>query len=375
LHVAHDGTEFEDAASANGTRINAERLVKGARRVMHAGDIVEMGAAVLFIRDNVAVPTDSLASGTSKPVDPMTAVDRFVSLLAPGSLPIILLGETGVGKDVWARRIHDRSFRKDSPFVAINCAAIPEQLLESELFGHEKGAFTGADRARIGLLETAGKGTVLLDEVAEIPAPLQAKLLRALEGREILPVGSSQPRPIHARFLSASNRHLEALVASGDFRADLFFRLNGLSLRIPPLRERLAEIEPLARGFATATCESLGKRPPGFAPRAIGWLRTQSWPGNIRELKNRVECACLLCGEAVIDVEHLAADTRAAGAVTHPTTPGLWNEFQTLQRQRILEALSTSHGNQTRAATLLGISRRMLINRLDEYGVERPRRK
>jgi two-component system, NtrC family, response regulator AtoC len=380
LWVTQEGVEIEDAGSSNGTRVNAQRLPANARRPLLPGEIVEMGAAMLVVQAFTAVNAERVRKPTgSERSDAMSTLDRFVTLIAKGKLSIILVGETGVGKEVWARRIHERSDRKALPFVGINCAAIAEQLLESELFGHEKGAFTGADRARTGLLESAAAGTVYLDEITELPQRLQAKLLRVLENHEVFPVGSSRSRPIGARFLSSTNRDIEALVAANDFRADLYFRLNGITLRIPPLRERLGEIDGLATEFATAAATSLGKHAPKFTAGALRWLRTQPWLGNIRELKNRVECACLLCGDGAIDRQHLVADIQTAstaqqGKEAHESQP-LWREFEALERQRILEALAASGGNQSKAAAQLGISRRMLINRLDRFGVQRPRRK
>jgi len=373
LHVEEEGVEIEDLGSSNGTRVNAQRLTPHQRVALCQGDVVEVGAAMLVVQHRAQGPEAAAPKRTQG--DPMAPLARLVALVAQGSLPVILIGETGVGKDVWARRIHELSAHASSPFVAINCAAIPEPLLESELFGHEKGAFTGADKARIGLLETAGDGTVFLDEISELPGRLQAKLLRALENQEIYPLGGSRPRHVRARFVSATNRNIEALVASGGFRADLYFRLNGITLRIPSLRERPHDIEALAVEFVGCAARSLGRPEPRIAPAALAWLKTQPWPGNIRELKNRIECACLLCGGGPIEINHLAPDAGAEANPSAPRSPCLWSEFESIERRRILEALESCDGNQTRAAARLGISRRTLINRLDDYGVERPRKR
>lgn len=373
LHVSDDDVELEDLGSSNGTRVNAQRLKANERVLLCQGDVVEVGGAMLVIQQRA----EGLSSQQQRNPrgDPMAPLARLVALVAQGSLPVILIGETGVGKDVWARRIHEQSSRSSSPFIAINCAAIPEPLLESELFGHEKGAFTGADKPHVGLLEMAGTGTVFLDEISELSGRLQAKLLRAIESQEVFPVGGSRPRLVRARFISATNRNIEALVATGGFRADLYFRLNGITLRIPPLRERRADIRGLAQEFLAKAAASLGRAAPRIAPAAVAWLDAQAWPGNIRELKNRMECAVLLCGSAPIEVKHLAPDPAAEANPGKAASSTLWSEFESIERQRILEALATCDGNQTRAAAMLGISRRTLINRLDEYGVERPRRK
>jgi transcriptional regulator with PAS, ATPase and Fis domain len=279
--------------------------------------------------------------------------------------------------------------------VSINCAAIPEALLESELFGHERGAFTGAVREKTGLMETADGGTLLLDEVGEMPLPAQAKLLRAIETRQIVRVGGVRPRPVDVRFVSATNRDLEQLIEARAFRRDLFFRLNGISVHVPPLRERLAELEGLTRRFLTEFGASLGRQPLSLSSEALAELRTHAWPGNVRELRNVVERAVLLCDGPEIRAEHLslgtlgASDTAPAGSeagLGRESSPpssdageyprgGLSEELQATERRRILEALERCAGNQTRAAEMLGISRRSLIHRLETYGVPRPRKR
>jgi DNA-binding NtrC family response regulator len=276
--------------------------------------------------------------------------------------------------------------------VSINCAAIPEALLESELFGHERGAFTGAVRDKVGLLEAAAGGTLFLDEIGEMPLPAQAKLLRAIELREVVRVGGVRPRPVDVRFISATNRDLEGLIAQRLFRRDLFFRLNGISVSIPPLRERGAELEALARQFLAEFGASLGRGPLALSREALAHLKSHSWPGNVRELRNVIERAVLLSDGREIRPEHLSLVALAAGPVElaasdvelvdegpgseEPAPPsGLPEELQATERKRILEALEQCAGNQTRAASMLGISRRALIHRLETYGVPRPRKR
>jgi DNA-binding NtrC family response regulator len=243
--------------------------------------------------------------------------------------------------------------------VCINCAALSEPLLESELFGHERGAFTGATGAKPGLLETAPGGTVFLDEVGELPAALQAKLLRVIETRELTRVGSVRPRQIDVRFIAATNRDLEAEVARGTFRRDLFFRLNGMTLSLPPLRARPREIPVLCRLFLKELSGAAGRKtPPRLTAEALAQLCAHGWPGNVRELRNAIERALLLAPGDEIGIEHLP------GAAPAPVG----------ERERILAVLAACAGNQSRAARELGISRKVLLARLDAYGVKRPRK-
>jgi DNA-binding NtrC family response regulator len=296
-------------------------------------------------------------------VDPaMKRLYELAGRVARGAIGVLVIGETGAGKEILADFLHRSSPRAAGPLVRVNCAALTDTLIESELFGHVKGAFTGADRDRSGLLETADGGTIFLDEVGEISAAVQAKLLRVLEERKVMPVGGSTPRPVDVRFVAATNRDLETDVAAGSFRRDLYYRLAGAVLAIPPLRDRPLEIALLARAFA-----------PGFTftEAALDALRAHDWPGNVRELRNVVDRATLLVDGKVIDVEHLGITARVAPAAA-PTLPG---ELASLERQRILDALEASGGNQTRAARALGMPLRTLIKRIESYQLPRPRKR
>jgi DNA-binding NtrC family response regulator len=323
----------------------------------------------------------------------MQNLQRLVERIAASTISVLILGETGVGKEVLAESVHRQSRRADRPFLRLNCAALSESLLESELFGHERGAFTGAVRDKPGLLSTAAGGTVFLDEVGELPMSIQVKLLRVIEAREVLPVGGLRPQPIDVRFVAATNRDLEAEVARGAFRQDLYFRLNGISLVIPPLRERAGELEPLARAFVAAAARQAGRPPPDLSGEALALLRGYAWPGNIRELKNVVERAVVLCAEREIRPEHLpvekltsvhdaAAPAAPPGATAAAVAVGdvaarsdrLHRELEALERQRIVDALEQTVGNQTEAARVLGIARRTLINKMELYGIPRPRK-
>ena len=316
---------------------------------------------------------------------------------ANGLINILVLGETGAGKEVLADFIHRSSPRAGGPYVCINCAALSENLLESELFGYERGAFTGATQTKVGLLEAAEGGTVFLDEIGEMPASLQTKVLRAIENREITRVGALKGRPIDVRFIAATNRDLETEVDRQRFRQDLYFRLNGISLTIPPLRERVDEIEPLARQFlADATAAGApGRRVPRLSVEALEILRGYSWPGNIRELRNAIERALVLCDSAEITAEHLPVEkmrstTRRASdragvpalettqSVPAPAVPGVppgmeLSSRDLAERERIFAVLAECAGSQTAAAEKLGISRGTLIARLKRLAIPRPR--
>jgi two-component system, NtrC family, response regulator AtoC len=303
---------------------------------------------------------------------------------AGGLITVLVLGETGTGKEVLANWIHRRSPRANGPFVCINCAALTETLLESELFGHEKGAFTGASAAKPGLLETAAGGTVFLGEIGEMNPALQTKLLRALESREIMRVGGRATRAIDVRFIAATNRELEADVASKRFRQDLYFRLNGITLTIPPLRERVEDISPLARRFIAQASRVAGRRPPRLSTEAFELLQAYSWPGNIRELRNVMERALVLCEGSEISVEHLPVEKLrlermgappASDAPARATAPNAGHGDgvgDDRERERILGAMTEFGGNQTRVAAKLGIARGTLISRLERYGIKRP---
>ncbi len=295
---------------------------------------------------------------------------RLARRYAPADASVLITGESGTGKEMLARFLHANSRRADGPFVSVNCAAIPENLLESELFGHEKGAFTGAVARRIGKFEEASGGTLLLDEISEMDIRLQAKLLRAIQEREIDRVGGSSPVRIDIRVIATSNRDLEQAVADGAFREDLYFRLNVLSLRLPPLRERPEDIVALARHFAKkhAIANGLPERP--LTAEALARLRAHHWRGNVRELENCIHRAVLLAAGEVIDAGaiDLRAPPAAAAAGPVPGSPAaVGRTVAEMERDLILQTLEHTLGNRTRAASILGISIRTLRNKLRQY--------
>jgi two-component system, NtrC family, response regulator AtoC len=376
LHFADNrGIAISDAGSSNGTRVRGKLLKPGERVSVIPGETLELGSVLLMVQ----APFEPAAQGDVGSADKgglviedrtMTGIYKLAERVAKSTINVLLLGETGVGKDVLARRIHAMSPRTDKAFLPLNCGALTEQLLESELFGHERGAFTGAVETKQGLLEAADGGTVFLDEVGELPMTVQVKLLRVLEERAVRRVGGLKPRSFDVRFVAATNRDLEQAVEKGEFRADLFYRLNGISLVIPPLRQRIGEIEELAKRFVAQGVERAGRTDtPVITAEGMQWLRAHTWPGNIRELQNTMERAVLLCTGSEITPEHLPTQNTAplptVGAALDDDDP---------ERRRIIDALETCAGNQTRAAKLLGISRNTLLARLDAYGIKRPRK-
>jgi DNA-binding NtrC family response regulator len=370
---------IEDLRSANGTWVRRERLGPGEARELEVGDPVEIGGTILLLRWLLVRDTPTMAP-PERADDGVGAAMRAVWTMADraaqSTISVLILGETGVGKDVLAERIHMSSSRARQPFLRLNCAALSASLLESELFGHEKGAFTGATAARAGLLQSASGGTVFLDEVGELPLELQAKLLLVLERREVLPIGSARPRKIDVRFIAATNRDLAEQVERGAFRRDLYFRLNGVTVRVPPLRERVDEIEGLTRRFAEEACHTSGRACPQFTPELLAAFRAYSWPGNIRELRQTVERGILLCMGDVLGLEDVGpldataplAQPRSPAA--QPQTPAEATALS--QQEEIVAALARCAGNQSRAAKLLGVSRNTLIARIKKYGLARP---
>ncbi|XXY92323.1 sigma 54-interacting transcriptional regulator [Sorangium sp. So ce296] len=482
LHVGPP-LRIEDLGSANGTFVGEQQLPGVTARThrlrrlsrdsaeIGIGERFNLGATTIVVgrapAEAAAAPDCCAPADVVVRAPAMLALYEQAARAARSLISVLILGETGVGKEVLARTLHARSPRVSGPYVELNCAALPPSLLEGELFGHEKSAFTGASQARPGLLESAHGGTLFLDEIGELPLAFQAKLLRVLEDRKVLRIGGRTPRRIDLRFVAATNRDLEAEVARGAFRQDLYFRLNGISLVVPPLRERVAEIGPLADRFLEEACRQLEQRSaPRLSPEALAVLEAYAWPGNVRELRNVIERAAVLCaGDSVQPADlppHLtsggagplsgsapplsgpaplsnaappsrgstpppappappagpappsrgstppprgstpppappappageAARARGgppgegaegAGPAEPPTpTPHseemerLRLEMRAVDRQRVLEALEQSAGNQTRAAKLLGISLRTLINRIDAYGIPRPRKR
>jgi DNA-binding NtrC family response regulator len=295
----------------------------------------------------------------------MVALMERAERVAPSEVPVLLTGESGTGKEVLARWLHAHSARAAGPFLAFNAAALPHHLLESELFGHERGAFTGADRAHEGMFRAASGGTLLIDEIGDLPAALQVKMLRVLQEREVRPVGRTRSVPVDVRVVCATHRDLPACVRSGAFREDLWYRISVFALDLPPLRARHGDVVPLA-------CHALETHAPGVVPgisrEAERVLLAHAWPGNVRELENAMRHALVLCGNGPIQAEHLPH------AVREPAGPArialsLWEMRAEVERDRIVRALESAAGNRTQAARRLGMSRQSLHEKLRRYDI------
>jgi len=297
---------------------------------------------------------------------PMQEVFRLVEKVAPSDTTVLLMGESGTGKELIAQAIHHNSPRAKEPFIAVNCAALPESLLESELFGHEKGAFTGADKRKLGRFELAGEGTIFLDEIAEIPPSVQVKLLRVLQAKELVRVGGTQTIKVKARIIVATNRDLEKAMREGSFREDLYYRISVFPIYLPPLRERKEDIPALVEHFL----KKYGGPESRIDGRALDRLMKYSWPGNVRELENVIERALILCGGGVITEKELPSH------LLHyiPSEPDIPEEvlpLEEVERRLIYKALEKAKGNKSRAAKLLGITRRKLYSMLERLEKDR----
>jgi DNA-binding NtrC family response regulator len=298
--------------------------------------------------------------------EPMERVRRLIAKVAPTDSSVLIFGETGTGKELVARGVHDQSLRAEMPLVPINCGALPENLIESELFGHRKGAFTGADEHRTGLLQVANGGSLFLDEIGELPKAMQAKLLRFLESGEVRRVGDNESFTCNVRVICATNRDLAAMVAGGEFREDLWFRINTFEIPLPALRERPEDIAVLARHFAARFAGPRGTQDEIFSPEALDALAGHTWPGNVRELANVIEHALILCDALPIRPEHLPQRFLMRNAATVAMRPAGTLNLRDLEMQAIHEALGRHRGNKPKAAEELGISLKTLYNKLNQ---------
>jgi transcriptional regulator with GAF, ATPase, and Fis domain len=382
----------EDLGSRNGTVIAGSSLPAGTFRTLSAGESFGLGPFTLVLVSEQGAAASPAPSSLLVEDPAPSSPPAILVTVARSPLTVLVRGETGAGKEILAETLHRLSGRT-GPLLRLNCASFSAELLESELFGHERGAFSGAVVAKPGLLEVAGGGTVFLDEIGELPPPLQAKLLRAIESREVLHVGGTKPVPIDVRFIAATNRDLQAEIARGAFRLDLYYRLAVLTLTLPPLRERPARIITLAHELATTAAARASLPPPRISPAAVARLQAHSWPGNVRELRNVIERALLLAHGAEIGGEHIIIDHPVvAAAASAPPVPGgpdpappvgggatarsapSIEEPDAAERRRIIDALEQCAGNQTRAAKLLGMSRATLATKLSIHRIPRPRR-
>jgi two-component system response regulator AtoC len=368
-----------DLGSRNGTFLRDQR-VEGEVRAQ-PGDVVRVGPLLVVIALAGAAPlaADADEGGRQVIADPaMARVYDLCRRVAATPLSVLVTGETGVGKENVAEAIHRFGSRADRPFVRLHMAALPEALLESELFGHEKGAFTGAAKRRLGYFESAAGGTLFLDEIGELPLGVQAKLLRALETHKVTRLGSTEEIEVDVRIVAATNRDLPTEVRAGRFREDLYFRLTAFQIQVPPLRDRRVEIPLLASLFVRDIAARVGAPAPGLAPEVLSLLEIYPWPGNVRELKHALEAAYVLAAPHTIRPEHLPPALRAPAAAASPPAASddpanLPSAVEETERKAILAALTACRGNQTRAAAQLGISRRALIYKMAKYDIHVPR--
>jgi DNA-binding NtrC family response regulator len=399
--IDRDGVRVRDLGSRNRTWVNGEALTGDSERRIVSGDVVVIGSLTLVLHragesevgsevhgSEIAPVLIDLDGSSSLICDPaMVRVYELLRRLSRSTLPVLIIGETGTGKENAAQAVHAFSPRKAGPLLTINCAAIPENLFESELFGHVRGAFSGAIADKLGRLEAASGGTVFLDEIGELPLAAQAKLLRALETGMVSPVGSLRDRKIDCRVVAATNRDLEDEVGRGRFRQDLYFRLAAAMVVLPPLRERRAEIAPLAELFLKHATSKLDRGPLQLGPATLATLRQHPFPGNVRELRNLMDyCAATVVGD-VIAPEHLpprflhgaAASSRSTSETAPSATSSpaggpagfrrIADEVQELESRRMREALDESGGNQRRAAELIGMPLRTFVTKLKQYGL------
>ncbi|MFH1729583.1 MAG: sigma 54-interacting transcriptional regulator [Pseudomonadota bacterium] len=346
--------------------------------------------------------TDSIADVTKENVKRINVFDRevviqsdkvkeifdMISRVALSNINVLILGETGVGKEVVAEAVHQKSARKNKPLISVNCAALTETILESELFGHEKGSFTGADKLKIGLFESAKGGTIFLDEIGEMPMKTQAKLLRVLQNKKIMRVGSSQEIAVDVRIIAASNKNLEEHIDKGLFREDLFYRLNAITITVPPLRERKEEIPPLIQSFTKLFNTENNKTIENISPDAMELLCKYDWPGNIRELKNSIERAVVVADSDTIFKEHFSAKIFKAPQPKRPLEEEVEKEYyddidketamgdmkeivSKYEKKLILNALRKCNWNQTKAADILNVPRRTLVSKIKKYNVSK----
>jgi len=392
-----------DLGSRNRTWVNGKPLADGEERILVSGDVVGIGSLTLVLHlagsPPSAQPQDapsaapilvSVGEHTTLLSDPaMVRVYELLRRLSRSTLPVLIIGETGTGKENAAQAVHYYSTRRNAPLLAINCAAIPENLFESELFGHVRGAFSGALTDKVGRLEAASGGTVFLDEVGELPLLSQAKLLRGLETGLVSPVGGVHERKIDCRVVAATNRDLEAEAQKGTFRQDLYFRLAAAMVVLPPLRERPAEIAHLATYFLHQACDKLKRSPLRLSEQTLRALQLHPFPGNVRELRNLIDYCAATVSDDEVRPEHLPPrflHAASAASAMSPTgratitshlaaTPAavgfrrLADEVQELEARRMREALDSSGGNQRRAAELIGMPLRTFVTKLSQYGL------
>ena len=330
--------------------------------VSRAGQMFELEAENRRLMDGAAIsPVDGMIAGSPE----MLQVLRSIEKIAPADVAVLLLGESSTGKELLAQAIHKMSARADAPFVPINCAAIPETLLESELFGHEKGAFTGALKQNIGRIESADRGTLFLDEIGDVPLTMQVKLLRFLQDQVVERVGGRKPVQVDVRIVCATNQDLDRMMAEGRFREDLFYRLNEVTVRVPPLRERLGDAVLLGSFFLRRFASEYGRQIRGFSANALAAIQAHQWPGNVRELENRIKRAVVMSDGPLAS----PADLGLSSQEDEPRLLGIRAARARAEREVLQLALAQAGSNLSKAAKLLGISRPTLYDLMQQHQI------
>ena len=356
VHVIKNGTVLHDPAG---------RVIGAVETLTDMSEVVRQQQEIDSLRRSCHL--DEGFFGLIGESTAMQQVFELIENVAQSDAPVMIQGDSGTGKELVARAIHDSGPRRAKPFIKVNCAALNENLLESELFGHVKGAYTGAERHRIGRFEAAHEGSIFLDEIGDIPASIQVKLLRVLEEKEIERVGDHHPISVDVRIITATNKNLEELTRREKFREDLFFRINVFPIHCPPLSDRREDIPLLVQYFIKDNRLKTGKKINGLTPEALQFITDYPWPGNVRELRNSIEYAFVLCRDDMIAPEHLPPKIRGPVRTTPPDLRDHRGEDR--ERETLLKALAAADGNQTEAARRLGVSRVTVWKRMKKYGI------
>ena len=343
----------------------AGKIIGAVETLTDMSEIVKQQEEIMSLRKTLHLDDGYYGILGKSPV--MQSLYELIENVALTDSPVIVYGESGTGKELVARAIHEASPRNGFPFIKVNCAALNENLLESELFGHVKGAYTGANRSRVGRFEAAHSGTIFLDEIGEIPMATQVKLLRVLEEKEIERVGDQKPINVNVRVISATNKNLERLIKKGGFREDLYFRINVFPLNIPALRQRSEDIPTIVQSFIKENNAKTGKKILGLTPAALDKLTAYRWPGNVRELRNSIEYAYVLCSSGGIDIQHLPP--KIAGTSVDCIEPDQSVVSDGNQREALVKALQETGGNQSETARILGVSRVTVWKRIKKFGI------
>jgi two-component system, NtrC family, response regulator HydG len=372
---AKNGTKVEAIKSATVLRDETGRLTGAVETIRDISELVSQEEKINRLRSILRVQSGNLGIvGSSAPIQKLLDLIQDVS---QSNAPVLVYGESGVGKELVAQAIHELGPRPEGPFIKVNCASLNENLFESELFGHVKGAFTGADRNRVGRFEAASGGTIFLDEIGDVSPSMQVKLLRVLEAKEIERVGDLRAIPVDVRVVAATNRDLEGMVTEGTFRSDLFFRINVIPVFVPPLRQRKEDIPLLAQIFIDQIASRSNKSIAGLDQEALELMLNHDWPGNVRELRNVIEYAFVVCRDGLIGRDHVAhrinsrvrsSPAQSLGQMGNHATSFLEAKYHR-ERKRLLEALQEAGGNQTEAARILGVNRVTVWKRIKKFGI------